>query len=329
MAEAAARDVAFRNKEIDTSILGPAQYVAYREDAQLKRGILEVAEMFTRAMTFNHSHKPFADKRVRQAINHAIDADLIIKRLVKDKAYRAVSWLPLSSPAFDKSVKPYAYDPEKAKKLLAEAGYPNGFEFELTTSQNESWGLPIVEAIIPMLARVGIKVKPKLVEVTVLTDIAMKGEHQAYICSNLTGPDSLTTHALLLLQDAAHRLQLHGLQQPGLRQALRGRRGEHRPRQAQRPAAPGQQPDLRRSADLVLQLQQGGAGLSAVAPRPAGQPDRDHASVSRGHLGGRNSPASEPSQAIDAQQVMFLSPARGEAGEGASTCVAPSPNLSP
>lgn len=193
MAEAAARDVAFRNKEIDTSILGPAQYVAYREDAQLKNGILEVPEMFTRAMTFNHSHKPFNDKRVRQAINHAIDTDLIIKRLVKDKAYRAVSWLPLSSPAFDKSVKPYAYDPEKAKKLLAEAGLPNGFEFELTTSQNESWGLPIVEAIIPMLARVGIKVKPKLVEVTVLTDIALKGEHQAYIGSNLTGPDALTT----------------------------------------------------------------------------------------------------------------------------------------
>ncbi len=50
MAEAAARDVAFRNKEIDTSILGPAQYVAYREDPELSKGILEVAEMFTRSM---------------------------------------------------------------------------------------------------------------------------------------------------------------------------------------------------------------------------------------------------------------------------------------
>src|SRR5581483_1849608 len=193
MAEAAARDVAFRNKEIDTSILGPAQYVAYRADPQLSKGILEVAEMFTRAMTFNHSAKPFGDKRVRQAVNYAIDSDLIIKRLVKDKAYRAVSWLPPSSAAFDKTAKPYPFDQAKAKKLLADAGLPNGFEFELTTSQNESWGMPIVEAMIPMLGKVGIKLKPKLVEVTVLTEIAMKGEHQAYIGSNLTGPDSLAT----------------------------------------------------------------------------------------------------------------------------------------
>jgi peptide/nickel transport system substrate-binding protein len=193
MAEAAARDVAFRNKEIDTSILGPAQYVAYRADPELSKGILEVAEMFTRVITFNHDHKPFDNKKVRQAFNHAIDADLIIKRLVKDKAYRAVSWLPPSSASFDKSFKPYAFDAAKAKALLAEAGLPNGFEFELTTSQNESWGMPIVEAIIPFLDKVGIKLKPKLAEVTVLTEILMKGEHQAVIGSNLTGPDSLAT----------------------------------------------------------------------------------------------------------------------------------------
>ena len=190
MGEAPARDVAFRNKEIDMSVLGPAQYVAYREDPNLK-GILEVAEVFTRHMGMNPNFKPFSDKRVRQAINHAIDTDLIIKRLVKDKAYRATSWLPMTSPVYDKSRKPYAFDPEKAKKLLAEAGYPNGFEFEWTTSQNESWGLPIVEAVIPMLARVGIKVKVKQVEDSVLIDLVRKGEHQAYIWSQATGPDPL------------------------------------------------------------------------------------------------------------------------------------------
>lgn len=193
MAEASARDVAFRNKEIDVSILGPTQYVAYKADANLSKGLLEVAEVYTRIMGMNPTFKPFADKRVRQAINHAIDSDLIIKRLVRDKAYRASGWLPLSSPAFDKDKKPYAYDPEKAKKLLVEAGYPDGFEFEWTSTANESWGVPIVEAIIPMLAKVGIKVKVKPVEGTVLSEVARSGQYQAYIWSNTSGPDPLAS----------------------------------------------------------------------------------------------------------------------------------------
>jgi len=191
MGEAAARDVAFRNKEIDTSVLGPAQYVAYQADPNLKGTIVEVAEVFTRYMGMNPNFKPFADKRVRQAINYAIDTDLIINKLVKGKAYRATSWLPLTSPAYDKTLKPYAFDQAKAKALLAEAGYPNGFEFEWTTSQNESWGLPIVEAVIPMLDKVGIKAKVKQVETAVLAEVVRKGEFQAYVYSQATGPDPL------------------------------------------------------------------------------------------------------------------------------------------
>jgi len=189
MGEAAARDVAFRNKEIDTSVLGPAQYLAYQADPNLKGTIVEVAEVFTRYMGMNPSFKPFSDKRVRQAINYAIDSDLIISKLVKGKAYRATSWLPLTSPAYDKTMKPYPFDPAKAKQLLTDAGYPNGFEFEWTTSPNESWGLPIVEAIIPMLDKVGIKVKVKQVETAVLAEVVRTGDYQAYIYSQSTGPD--------------------------------------------------------------------------------------------------------------------------------------------
>jgi peptide/nickel transport system substrate-binding protein len=193
MGEASARDVAFRNHEIDQSILGPEQYVAYQADPELSKGILEVAEVYTRAMGFNKNHKPFADKRVRQAINYAINADLIIKRLVKDKAYRATSWLPLSSPAYDKDMQPYPYDPEKAKQLLTEAGYPDGFEFEITATSNESWGIPILEAAIPMLAKVGIKARIKPVEGSVLSESASKGDYQAFMWSLGTGPDALAT----------------------------------------------------------------------------------------------------------------------------------------
>jgi peptide/nickel transport system substrate-binding protein len=192
MGEAAARDVAFRNKEVDVSVLGPAQYVTYKADPELSKNILEVAEVYTRAMGFNTDVKPLQDKRVRQAINYAIDSDLIIKRLAKDKAYRAVSWLPLSSPAFDKDAKAYPYDPEKAKALLAEAGYPDGFEFEVTATQNESYGLTIAEAIIPMLAKVGIKLKTKPVEAAVLSEVVPGGDFQSFLWSLESGPDPLT-----------------------------------------------------------------------------------------------------------------------------------------
>lgn len=193
MEDASARDVAFRNQEIDTSVLGGTQYITYQADAALAGGILEVAEMFTRNVAFSPKYKPFEDKRVRQAINYAVNADLIIEKLVKGKAYRAVSWMPTTSPVFDPAFKPYPHDPEKAKALLAEAGYPDGFEFELTATQNESWGIPIVEAMIPMLAQVGIKLIAKPVESSVLSEVIPAGDFQAAMWSNNSGPDALST----------------------------------------------------------------------------------------------------------------------------------------
>ncbi|MHA6688441.1 ABC transporter substrate-binding protein [Mesorhizobium sp. A556] len=191
MGEAAARDVAFRNGEIDVNVLGPVQYEAYGQDAALKDHILEVAEVYTRNIGFNTKLDAFKDKRVRQAINYAINKDLIVEKLLKNKAYPAVSWLPISSPAFDKDAKPYAYDPEKAKELLKEAGFESGLKFSVTATSNESWGVPIVEAIIPMLAKVGVEVTTDPVESSVLSDKILSDNFDAYMWSNSSGPDPL------------------------------------------------------------------------------------------------------------------------------------------
>lgn len=192
MGDSAARDVAFRNHEIDVTVLGSAQYVAYQADPALAANLLEVAEVYTRHVGFNFDHEVFKDKRVRQAINHAINSDLIIERLVKNKAYRATGWLPTTSPAFDGSMAPYAYDPEKARALLAEAGVADGLAFEIIATGNESWGMPIVEALIPMLAEVGITVTAKPVESSVLPEMLAAGDFQAYIWSQSSGPDAQT-----------------------------------------------------------------------------------------------------------------------------------------
>lgn len=191
MGEAPARDVAFRNGEIDVNVLGPVQYEAYTQDAALKDHILEVAEVYTRNIGFNPKIDAFKDKRVRQAINYAINKNLIVEKLLKNKAYPAVSWLPISSPAFDKDAKPYAYDPEKAKELLKEAGFEKGLKFSVTATSNESWGLPIVEAIIPMLAKVGVTVTTDPVEASVLSDKILSDNFESFIWSNSSGPDPL------------------------------------------------------------------------------------------------------------------------------------------
>ncbi|MFC5387326.1 ABC transporter substrate-binding protein [Aquamicrobium segne] len=191
MGEAAARDVAFRNGEIDVSVLGPVQYEAYGQEEALKDHILEVAEVYTRNVGFNPNVEAFKDKRVRQAINYAIDKNLIVEKLLKNKAYPAVSWLPVSSPAFDQDAKPYAYDPDKAKELLKEAGFETGLKFSIIGTSNESWGVPIIEAIIPMLARVGVEVSAEPVESAVLSDKILSDNFEAFIWSNSSGPDPL------------------------------------------------------------------------------------------------------------------------------------------
>ncbi|MGO4676634.1 ABC transporter substrate-binding protein [Bosea sp. 2YAB26] len=192
MGEAAARDVAFRAKTIDINLLGSAQYPVYKNDPEFSKNIVEVAEYRTRFYALNPRFKPFQDKRVRQAINYAINSEVIISKLVKDKAYRATGWLPLTSSAYNPDIKGYPYDPEKAKQLLKEAGYEKGFTVELVTTNNESFGSTIVEATIPFLAKVGITVKPKVVENAVGQDLLFqKGDFDAAIWSLASGPDPL------------------------------------------------------------------------------------------------------------------------------------------
>src|SRR5262245_11531265 len=74
---------------------------------------------------------PTADKRVRQALAYAIDADEIIKSVMDGKAVRVATMLPSLHFGYDASLKPIKQDVAKSKKLLADAGFPNGVEITL------------------------------------------------------------------------------------------------------------------------------------------------------------------------------------------------------
>ncbi len=70
---------------------------------------------------------PFNNVKVRQALNYAVDVDAIIKSLYVGYAQRLATLVDRAAFGYDPNVKPYPYDPAKAKQLLADAGYANGF----------------------------------------------------------------------------------------------------------------------------------------------------------------------------------------------------------
>jgi len=143
-----------------------------------------VPELYTRHVGFNTTWGPFKDKKVRQAFNYAIDKKTIIHKYLMDKAYSAVGYLPTSLPAFNPQLEGYSYDLGKAKELLKEAGYPDGFTVEIIGHPtNPAWGIPAVEAIMPYLAAAGIKVKPLALESTELYTRIREGKFEAYIQS--------------------------------------------------------------------------------------------------------------------------------------------------
>ena len=99
------------------------------------------------------------------AIAHAIDGDAIVKNLFHDVPARYARIAPWEL-GYDPDLKPYAYDPEKSKQLLAEAGYPNGLEIPLYYPTGRVTGIKeTAEAVVLFLNAVGIKCKVEGMEI--------------------------------------------------------------------------------------------------------------------------------------------------------------------
>ncbi len=119
------------------------------------------------------ANNPFTNAKVRQAVLYAVDRDTFAKQMVQGDSK------PLDSPCYtsqfgcvqETAVK-YRYDPAKAKQLLAEAGYPNGFETELVSYSLDTW----VAAVQNYLGAVGIKAKVSLLQVGAVIQRLEKGD---------------------------------------------------------------------------------------------------------------------------------------------------------
>ncbi|WP_234455141.1 ABC transporter substrate-binding protein [Thermohalobaculum xanthum] len=116
-----------------------------------------------------NADNPFADVRVRRAVNHAIDREGLVKALLKGKSQVVYSACFPSQFGCSQDVAEYEYDPEKAKALLAEAGYPDGFKTEFYAYRDREYA----EAIASFLNAVGIETDFKMLQYSALRELRM------------------------------------------------------------------------------------------------------------------------------------------------------------
>jgi len=125
------------------------------------------------SLEMNLTMPPFDNLNVRKAMNYAFDRDLLIEIIYGGEGNVFAGPLFPYEEMFDTSLKPYGYNPELAKVLLKEAGYPDGFSIILDTEADLK---ETAEIIAGMLSEVGIKVTVRLWEWGVLKPLLLKGE---------------------------------------------------------------------------------------------------------------------------------------------------------
>jgi ABC-type transport system substrate-binding protein len=133
----------------------PAKFVEVMKDPEQAKNVVEGGQLHTGYITMNVTKAPFDKVEVRRAVNMAINKDRIIQ-VINGRAVPATQPLPPSMPGYTKDYKGYAYDQEGAKKLLADAGYADGFETELYV-MNTDPNPRIAQAIQQDLKAIGIK----------------------------------------------------------------------------------------------------------------------------------------------------------------------------
>lgn len=116
--------------------------------------------------------KPFDDPRVRQAINYAANVDGVIEAVVLGNANRVATVLGPWIFGFDPTLEPYPHDPDRARQLLAEAGYPDGIDVKIWHIQGRyPKDKEVAEAMCQEMTKAGIRCTPELREAAALTDL--------------------------------------------------------------------------------------------------------------------------------------------------------------
>lgn len=194
--EDAARIAALEAGQVDVISNIPPHEVA-RLKANPKLRVQPVQGLRPLFLVLSPHYKPLDNVKLRRAMTHAIDRERIIKHILEGNAYPLSGLLSPQVFGYDPGAKAFAYDPERAKQLLVEAGYPNGFEIDYYSPTGRyPKDKEVALVIVEQLGRVGIKANLKTPEWAIFNTDYKKGKYPMY----LTGRGSLTDADALFQQ---------------------------------------------------------------------------------------------------------------------------------
>ena len=180
--DATARWLALQKGEVDLIDFPAADDLpAMEADPDVK--LIQQPGLNVGYLALNTEKKPYDDKRVRQAMNYAINQDEIIEAVYGSAGQAAKNPIPPTMWSYNDDIEGYGYDVEKAKALLAEAGYADGFKTEI-------WAMPVARPYNPdarkiaeimqaQLAKINVEVEIISYEWGTYLDKTDTGEHQA------------------------------------------------------------------------------------------------------------------------------------------------------
>ncbi len=151
------RVLEFRRGDLSISDIPSAAYQQITSDPKLKPYISTSRDPSTYFIGMKNLTKPFTDERVRQALNLAVNKQRLVQ-LLNGRGVVSHGVIPPPLEGYDPDRKPYGFDQAKAKSLLREAGYANGFSTEIWTINDEQ-SVRIVQSVANDLAAVGVKAR--------------------------------------------------------------------------------------------------------------------------------------------------------------------------
>ncbi len=167
--------------------------------------ILEGSMNLVQALFLNNAYEPLQDIRVRQALNHAVDRQMILDFVSDGKGFVIGSNMyPAFAKYYEDLTALYPYDPQKAMSLLAEAGYADGFDFVITVPSNYPFHVDTAQVVAEQLKAVGINCTIDTVEWGTWYDEVYKGRNFHGTILGFDASDAMTAQSLLARYESDH-----------------------------------------------------------------------------------------------------------------------------